>query len=115
MQAYTKSETSEEFSKSRTIFRQIVGWLEEEGSLYLSHDEVERQLQDRGRELLRQLYQDHLDLRSEREPRLKLEEANDGSSLPAASIPTVEELYLQKLVCRLDVSFLHCPSVCALS
>lgn len=84
MQTYTKSETSEEFSKSRTIFKQIVGWLEEEGSCYMPHDEVERQLQDRGRELLRRLFQDHLDLRGEREPRLRLVEASDGSSRTTA-------------------------------
>jgi hypothetical protein len=36
----------------------------------LTHAELEDQLTSQGRELLRQLYQDHLDLRSEHEVRL---------------------------------------------
>lgn len=80
MQSYTKEEQCEDFSKSKNIFGQIVGWLDEEHSRWLSHDEIERQLQERGRELMRQLFQDHLDLRRKREPRLELVEDSDGAS-----------------------------------
>jgi len=80
MQAYTKAERRGDFSKSTKIFRQIVEWLDDESSDRLPHDEIERQLRDRGRDLLRQLFQDRMDLRRQREPRLQLVEGSDGES-----------------------------------
>ena len=38
----------------------------------LSHAELEEGLGARGRELLRQIYQEHLDLRAQREPRVQV-------------------------------------------
>lgn len=58
------------FGRSRERFEEIVGWLDGTGSGGLTHAELEDQLMTRGRELLRQLQQDHLDLRAVREQRL---------------------------------------------
>ena len=78
MQAYTKRRNCEDFAKSSYLFGQITDWLADATNLYLTHDQLERELQSKGRELLRQLYQDHLDLRAQREPRLKLVQGSDG-------------------------------------
>src|SRR6266542_1680377 len=48
----------------------MVSWLDGEESAGCTHAELEARLQVDGRELLRQLLQDHLDLRAQREPRL---------------------------------------------
>lgn len=57
------------FASSRERFDQMVGFLEGDGASGLTHAELEDQLEVRGRELLRQLLQDHLDLRALREVR----------------------------------------------
>ena len=80
MQAYTEAEKRGDFSESNRLFGRIVDWLDEEKCRWLPHDEVERRLQDQGRELMRQLYQDHLDLREQREPRLRVVKGSDGES-----------------------------------
>lgn len=63
------------FGGSRACFDGIVGWLEgiEAGSM--PHGELEDDLDRRGRELLRQLLQDHLDLRAGREERVEVIDA----------------------------------------
>jgi hypothetical protein len=60
----------ERFSQSREAFEEMLVFLEGDQAAGLTHAELEDQLQSTGRELLRQLYQDHLDLRAERERRL---------------------------------------------
>ncbi len=55
------------FARSRACFEEIVGFLDGEGANALSHADLEDRLNIEGRELLRLLYQDHLDLRAERE------------------------------------------------
>ena len=55
------------FDGSRAKFDALVGLLEGEEAGALSHSELEQRLQVEGRELLRQLFQDHLDLRAGRE------------------------------------------------
>jgi hypothetical protein len=62
----------EAFGGSRACFEDIAGWLEATESASLSHAELEDDLDRRGRELLRRLLQDHLDLRAEREARLEV-------------------------------------------
>jgi hypothetical protein len=47
------------------------GWLEGADAGQLAHGELEERLDVEGRELLRQMFQDHLDLRAQREPRLE--------------------------------------------
>ncbi len=60
------------FGGSRACFEDIVGWLAcaETGSL--AHGELEGDLDRRGRDLLRRLLQDHLDLRARREERVEV-------------------------------------------
>jgi hypothetical protein len=58
------------FGRSRERLEQIVGWLGGKDAAGLEHGELEASLEKVGRELLCCLFQDHLDLRSEREQRL---------------------------------------------
>ena len=55
------------FAASRSVFDALACELGAEGAAGLGHDELEELLELRGRELLRQLLQDHLDLRQLRE------------------------------------------------
>jgi hypothetical protein len=69
---------AEGFAGARECFRLILGWLDGEASSGLEHAELERQLHVEGRELLRLLLQDHVDLRAVRESRVEVRGA-DGS------------------------------------
>jgi len=55
------------FDRSRVRFDGLVGLLEGEEAGALAHFDLEARLEAEGRELLRQLFQDHLDLRADRE------------------------------------------------
>jgi hypothetical protein len=57
------------FERSRERFEVIVGWLDGEEAGGLEHSQLELRIETHGRELLRALFQDHLDLRAERELR----------------------------------------------
>jgi hypothetical protein len=57
------------FKRSRERFELIVGWLEGEEAGGFEHSQLESRIEADGRELLRTLLQDHLDLRAERERR----------------------------------------------
>ena len=59
----------ERFDGSRQCFEAIVGWLDGRDAGVLTHGEVEDLLDRRGRELLRRMFQDHLDVRAVREQR----------------------------------------------
>ncbi len=61
---------TEPFAASRARFDQLCAQLAGEQAQALTHAELEQRIGQDGRELLRQLYQDHLDLRAAREPRL---------------------------------------------
>jgi hypothetical protein len=65
------------FERSRRLFEVVVDFLEGEESKALSHGELEAHLDVEGREVLRQLFQDHLDLRAEREVRLEVVDATE--------------------------------------
>jgi hypothetical protein len=71
-------ETSPVFVASRDRFDGIVGWLEGPEADQLAHDELEERLEVESRELFRQMYQNHLDLRAQREPRLEVVVCADG-------------------------------------
>ena len=58
------------FDRSRRLFEEIVGGLTDPGCGELTHAQLEDQLTERCRELMRSLFQDHLDLRAVREQRL---------------------------------------------
>jgi hypothetical protein len=59
------------FDSSRECFEDALGWLKGIEASALTHGEIEDQLDCRGRELLRRMYQDHLTLRSVTETRLE--------------------------------------------
>ena len=59
----------EEFAQSRACFAELEEWLSGPGAAGLTHAGLEERLDARGRELLRLLHQDHLDLRAAREER----------------------------------------------
>lgn len=65
------SASGEVFEAARQSFTDLVAWLESEEATSLSHGELEDQLDGRGRELLRQLFQGQLDLRALRERRVQ--------------------------------------------
>lgn len=60
------------FAESRQQFETVLGWLDSADAGGLEHAELERRLEDTGRQLLRRLLQDHLDLRAHREPRVEV-------------------------------------------
>jgi hypothetical protein len=63
------------FAASQDCFQLIQGWLGDAASSGLDHGELEAQLDTRGRELLCQLYQDHLELRAVREDRIEVRDS----------------------------------------
>jgi hypothetical protein len=77
MQGYA-AEPDGAFTQSRVCFEELEGWLASEGAAGLQHGELEEQLDVRGRELLRQLFQDRLDLTSAREERRHDVTGQDG-------------------------------------
>ncbi len=64
------SSVNDAFNASRARFEQVCCFMGGEGASSLTHGELEARLNADVRELVRQLYQDHLDLRSSREERL---------------------------------------------
>lgn len=62
----------EAFAASRELFENVLGWLAGREAGGLEHSHLESRLQDDARELFRQLFQDHLDLRAAREQRIEL-------------------------------------------
>ena len=69
MPRYAQKPRGEGFAQSRACFAELEEWLWGVATGGLTHAELEEQLDERGRELLRQLHQDHLDLRAAREDR----------------------------------------------
>ena len=68
----------EAFAESGKCFRELEDWMASEEAARLQHGELEEQLDVRGRELLRQLFQDRLDLTSAREERRHDVTGQDG-------------------------------------
>jgi hypothetical protein len=68
--AHATATVEEAFDVSRTLFDTLVGWLAGESSAGVSHADLEERMHTDGMEMLRQMYQDHLDLRAAREQRL---------------------------------------------
>lgn len=60
------------FTGSRACFEDLVGWLEGTEAATLTHAQLEEQLDLRGRELLRRMFQGQLDLRALRESRTEV-------------------------------------------
>ena len=77
MQGYAPGQ-DEAFAKSRNCFGELEHWLGSEEAAGLQHGELEEQLDVRGRALLRQLFQDRLDLTAAREERRHDVTGQDG-------------------------------------
>jgi len=78
MSAYVAVDETGTFAESRQRFDEAVDWLTGSQAGGLSHDVVEQRLQVAGREMLRQMMQNHLDLRAVREERLAVVVGDDG-------------------------------------
>jgi hypothetical protein len=72
------SAPADAFSASRCQFEGLTSFLESEECLAVEHAELESAIETRERELLRQMVQDHLDLRALREVRLSAVVDGDG-------------------------------------
>jgi hypothetical protein len=59
----TPAVVADAFDRSRALFDGLVGLLDGEEAVGLAHFDLEQRLESDGRELLRQLFQDHLDVR----------------------------------------------------
>ncbi len=70
MEAYVVETSPVVLAGSRGRFETVAAWLEGAESAALPHAELEARLEVESRELFRQLLQDHLDLRAQRERRL---------------------------------------------
>jgi hypothetical protein len=68
------------FGASRERFGELLGYLAGDQAARLDHFGLEQELGSRARELVRQLYQDHLDLRAARETRLAEVRGADGAA-----------------------------------
>ena len=69
MSEYVVGDEVEAFEGSRGLFEATVGWLATPQTGGLTHAELEECVAQRVRELARQLFQDHADLRAAREAR----------------------------------------------
>jgi hypothetical protein len=87
MTARRESSATAGFAGSRERFDTVLGWLQSAEAATLEHAELAAHLPADARELFRRLYQDHLDLRAEREPRiaavLDAEGVGHGSAEPS--------------------------------
>jgi hypothetical protein len=77
MQGYAPAR-DDAFAESRECFRELEGWLASEEAAGLQHADLEEQLEVRGRELLRQLFQGRLDVSAAREERFDDVAGEDG-------------------------------------
>src|SRR5512135_1396513 len=77
MQGYA-AEPDGAFTESRECFAELEEWLASEDAAGLQHGDLEEQLDVRGRALLRQLFQDRLDLTAAREMRRHDVTGEDG-------------------------------------
>lgn len=78
------TEPPDRFCASRDCFEEALAWLGDPATGDLSHSDLEDQLGDRGRELLRRMYQDRLDLSALTEKRL--EEVADAEGVTHATL-----------------------------
>lgn len=78
MSVYAQSPQVDGFGESRRLVEELISWLADADSEALAHAELEEQLSVRGRQLQRQLAQDHFDLRAVRERRLPAVAGHDG-------------------------------------
>jgi hypothetical protein len=75
---YPKPDRGDEFRAARDQFEAAIAWLESEDASKLTHSALEKRLEEDGREMMRKLFQAHLDLRAVREERLPAVMGSDG-------------------------------------
>ena len=80
MQEYAPVPGEDAFTQARECYGDLEDWLAGEGAAGLQHAELEEQLEVRGRELERRLFQGHLDLLAAREIRRHDVTGEDGSA-----------------------------------
>lgn len=80
MEAYNIVEEANQFSMSKQKFELFIRRLSAEETCQLDHSELESLVDREGREILRQLYQDHLDLRTVQERKQESVQGSDGES-----------------------------------
>lgn len=78
MEAYNIIEEAGQFSLSKQRFETLVRRLTSDEVSQMDHSDLENLVDRDGREILRQLYQDHLDLRASREEKLAGIQGSDG-------------------------------------
>jgi len=83
------AERPDAFTTSRARFAELLDFCDGGLAAALDHAALEEQLSCRGRDLLRQLYQDHLDLRAERE--LRLTDVVDADAVTHRAVETGHE------------------------
>ncbi|HEX7460669.1 MAG TPA: hypothetical protein VF317_00680, partial [Dermatophilaceae bacterium] len=88
------------FSASRDRFEQVCSFLGDQEAASLTHSELEQRLTVDLRELVRQLYQDHLDLRAVREQRL--DDVVDAEGSRRASVESGHVRPLQTRIRELE-------------
>lgn len=66
------------FAPSRLLVAELMGWMAGDEACALEHSDLESQLGERGRGVLRQMFDDQMDLRALREPRVRVT-AGDGA------------------------------------
>jgi hypothetical protein len=69
MPGYVPEAAAGVFDRSAELFRSLVGMLLDPATDQVTHGDLEQQMLERGQALLRQLFQDQLDLRACREER----------------------------------------------
>jgi len=79
VRAYTVEQPAGAFSEARERFEGMVAWLGGDEAAELTHEALEARLAREGRDVLRQLMQDHLALRAVREKRLDEVVGADGA------------------------------------
>jgi hypothetical protein len=89
------------FERSRERFELIVGWLDGEEAGGLEHSQLELRIETHGRELLRALFQDHLDLRAERE--LRAERVADVRGVERRAVEADHQRPLQSVFGEVQV------------
>ncbi|HYB22296.1 MAG TPA: ISKra4 family transposase [Solirubrobacteraceae bacterium] len=90
------------FSASDGLYGALTGWLSGEEAQGLEHGELEEHLESKGRELVRQLYQDSIDLRAAREQRVAPVVGADG--VARSNVERAHERSLQTVFGEVTVS-----------
>jgi hypothetical protein len=86
MERYDTAVRADPFAASENVFHALVGELAGARAAALTHAGLEDLVEERGRELLRQLLQDHLDLRAAREERALRERARPAAGQSAGLV-----------------------------